>query len=119
MEGHTLAVFQGRGLYLGDFSWVFYYHIISYCIVLSSHGGKAPGMAGILACLLKLLFLADGRAGHCCVAAGSRLSERLANSAASYVRAAEPELRSSLGHPMSKRLLYTSEVKHQQRPMKF
>lgn len=24
----------------------FYYHIISYCIVLSSHGGKAPGAAG-------------------------------------------------------------------------
>ena len=65
MEGHALV---GRALYLGDFSWDFYYHVISDYIVLSSHGGKAYGMAGIFGLSVEITVPSrwKGRSLLCC-----------------------------------------------------
>lgn len=73
-ERSTLETFLGIFITL-------LYHIALYCPFM---GERLLERLVFLGCLLKLQVLADGRAGHCCVGAGSRFSDRLANSASFY-----------------------------------
>lgn len=97
---------EGDDIYLGDFPWGFYYRVISYRVMLSSHGGTAPGAAGVFG-----LSFANARSEQMegQVAAVLQLGQgsagRLASSASLHARAAEPEPGKSLGHPACRRLL--------------